>query len=458
MKRRISNEEREFSLMELLWYVLEKWKWLLAGIVAGALLLGGFGAYKNYNANRNNEAQSSDDILKDLPESRQELILSAVELNNTYKEMNENINTNYLMRLNPDNLVKATLQYYVDTDYKINLTEDIENDYIVEIIDMYVLMVDGNDVCKDVMELGISNLKVNDIDYIVATSVNEGVFKVMVSANEGDCEKITRVIKTHIEQYHDTVADSIGEHKTVLVSENYSHTYSDYIRNAQTTRRNLLKTYSDSLTSAKKSFTQAELDVFNQIIEERDSDDSTNDKSGNLINTKFIILGILCGVFLVIFISVMVYMFGRRIRSLGEIEQVYHVDLIGKIAVRQNVFTAKRNKMPVIKDVSEQVEYVVKTIEAGCRLKGIQSVMLCTSVKSDSNETDAVIKGLVKTGINVSYGDSINTDTTTLNMVIDIGNCIFIEQLDVSDRKAVAEEIEICDRLNIDIMGMIVII
>lgn len=457
MKRRISNEDREISLIELFWYILGKWKWLLAGIIAGALLLGGFGVYKDYDASRNNTGSSADELLKGFSEEKQAMIQAAVELNNTYKDMNENINVNYLMQLNPDNLVKSTLQYYVDTEYKVNLSADIENDYTAEIIDMYILMVDGYDVCRDVMELGISNLEINDIDYIVVTSVNEGIFKVVVCADEGDCEKITEVIKTRIEQYYNSVSECIGEHKISLVNENYIHTYSDYIRNAQTTRRNLLKAYSDNLTAAKKNFSATELDVYNRIVTGQNTTATVKEFKFS-INMKYLILGVLGGAFAVIFIAVMAYMFGSRLRSLSEVGQIYHIDLIGKVTLKQNIFNAKRNKIQRDRAVDTQIEYIVKTIEAECRQKDISSVMLCTNVKIDTAITDAIIKGLKKAEIDVGYGTSIATDTETLNGAINRRNSIFIEQLDVSERKAIEEEIEICDRLNINILGMIVII
>lgn len=455
MKRRISNEDREISLVEMFWYILGKWKWLITGIIIGALVLGGLGVYKDYDANRNNTVQSADDILKGFSESRRELIKSTVELNNTYKEMNESINTNYLMKLNSNNLVKATLQYYVDTEYKVNLTEDIENDYTAELIEMYVLIVDGNEVCKDVMELGINNLELNDIDYLVATSVNEGIFKVAVCANEDDCEKITGVIKSHIEQNYKTASESIGEHKISLVSESYIHTYSDYIRNAQTTRRNLLKAYSDNLASAKKNFTPAELDAYNRIVSEQNT---TVNEFKFSINVKYLILGVLGGAFAVMFIAVMAYMFGSRIRSLSEVGQIYRVELIGKVALKQNIFSMKRNKISAGKEIDKQVEYIVKTIGASCRLKDIQSVMLCTSIKPDTKVTDLIIKGLKELKIKAEYGEAIATDAATLDKAIANGNCIFIEQIDKSERKSIEEEIEICDRLNINILGMIVII
>ena len=455
MKKRISNEDREIYLMELFWYVLGKWKWILAGIVIGAILLGGFGVYKDYKNSHNNKVQSTEEILEAFSEPRQELILSAVELNKTYKKMNENINTNYLMKLNPDNLVKATLQYYVDTEYKVNLAEDIETDYTAELIEMYVLMVDNNEVSSEIMELDIKNLEINDIDYIVVTSVNEGIFKVVVCADEGDCEKITEVIKEHINRNYKTVTESIGEHKISLVGENYSYTYSDYIRNAQTTRRNLLKTYSDNLTSAKKLFTSDELAAYNRIAEESNADVSEFKFS---INSKYLILGIIGGAFAVVFIAVLVYMFGSRIRSLSEVGQVYHIDLVGKLALRQNVFSLKRNKLSKGKDIKAQVEYIVKTIKAECTVKGIQTVMLCTSIKPEEQVINEITKELKGLGINAEYGEAIDTDANTLEKVTQSGNCILIEQIDVSERKSIETEIEICDRLNINILGMIVII
>ena len=50
MKSRINRDEREISISELWWYVISKWKWLVIGMVVGALLMGAFGAYSANNA------------------------------------------------------------------------------------------------------------------------------------------------------------------------------------------------------------------------------------------------------------------------------------------------------------------------------------------------------------------------------------------------------------------------
>lgn len=482
MKHRITYENREISLTEMFWFVLSKKFCLCLCIVFFICMFGVSGIFESYYHSRDKVAQSYEEMMSEFSEPRQELILSAVQLNNTYKSMNESINTNYLMMLNPDNLVKGTLQYYVDTGYTIDLSEDIGNDYTDEIIEMYVLMADGNEVINDVMGLGINNLERNDVDYLVATTVTGGVFKVVVCANEDDCQRILNVIKECIEQNHENVTEGIGEHKISLVSENYICTYSDYIRNAQTARRNQLKTYSDNLTTVKKSLTESEVEAFNKIVSNNITTETK--KVGIIFIIKCFVIGAVVGFLVGAVILVIVYMFGSTIKSISEVEQIFNLNLIGKVVVNPNIFKLKRNKIFDIKNEEEQIKYIVRTIEAECNLKGIKSVALCStqpySVLPDDadikkyemketglylKDTDFISKKMVfvkifdrllKDGIEVKWITDLSSNTEHLDNVLNVGNCILVGNLDLSERKIIEETINICDRLEINILGMIV--
>ena len=54
MKSRINRDEREISISELWWYVISKWKWLVVGMVVGALLMGAYSVYKKNEDAKNN--------------------------------------------------------------------------------------------------------------------------------------------------------------------------------------------------------------------------------------------------------------------------------------------------------------------------------------------------------------------------------------------------------------------
>ena len=72
MKSRINRDEREISISELWWYVISKWKWLVIGMVVGALLMGAFSVYKSKSVGNTTKEYTMDSLTQ---EEQEEVII-----------------------------------------------------------------------------------------------------------------------------------------------------------------------------------------------------------------------------------------------------------------------------------------------------------------------------------------------------------------------------------------------
>jgi hypothetical protein len=80
MKSRINREAREISISELWWYVVSKWKWLVIGMVVGALLFGVYGSYSAYRANGSEKTNVPNEYtMEDLTPEEQAAINALLE-------------------------------------------------------------------------------------------------------------------------------------------------------------------------------------------------------------------------------------------------------------------------------------------------------------------------------------------------------------------------------------------
>lgn len=469
MKQRITREEREISIQELWWYTIRKWKWLIAGLIIGALLLGAYSYYSNYKSSLSSaHDKSQEEILKGFSDTEQQKILAAVNLYEKYTATADDIDTDYVMMLDAGSVYKISLQYMVDTDYIINLNGDIESDYTTDILEVYNSGVRGQEVRQAVLNLGIEGLQEKDLEYLVISTYVGRVLEVDVYGEPDDCVRLTEVIKEYLESSHAKVSKTVGEHKLSLISENGVETYGEKIKNAQTSRRNDLTTINTALTTATKNFTEEQTATYNALISKADSQNTeTNTEAKVTINKKYVVLGGFVGFILVAFIAIMCFMFGRKFNSTTMAEQVFNVDLIGKLLTDSGknkldcYFDKKLIKIKKRISTDKQIEYITETIAKCCAKSDKSSLYLCSSRELGPAKTELINKllaGLNKAGISTEYGISISDDVDVLKKAVDIKNIVFIESLNMSENKDIINEINTSDRLEINILGMIAVI
>lgn len=456
MKSRINRDEREISISELWWYVISKWKWLVIGLVVGALLMGAFGAYKAYSAN--NAETSKEITMENLTEEEQEEVKELIEDYEFYQAEVERLENNYLMNLDYNNLYRCLLTYYVDTDYSYNYM-DVQEDYATELVSMYKTYVSGNEVRKRIMQLDIEGLEEIDLNYMISTS-NEGhIVRVAVCAGEEDCVKIADVIGTAIEEYHSVAVNYVGTHKLAIISVDTIEVYSESIKNRQSTLTAYTKGLSDKITATQNTMSPSQVAVYEDIVS--DETDTAGPATTSLFNKKYVVLGAIGGMAVAVVIFIVSFITGKKIKSVSELYQMYGMEVSGWI-LRDNVsgkYTIKKiNKIDTDASETEQKKYVAEIILSKCIQNDIREVVFCSTICGLTEEISDVIKSLSNAGINSKCISNINCDTEALRVAVKSKNVIIVEQLNMTTRSNISSEIETCEKLAINILGMIAIV
>lgn len=460
MKSRINRDEREISISELWWYIISKWKWLVIGMVVGALLMGAFGAYKAYSDN--NVEPQKEITMEYLTEEEQEEVRALIEDYEFYQAEVERLEKNYLMNLDYNTTYRCLVTYYVDTDYSYSY-EEVKEDYASELVSMYKTYITSADVFQKILELNIDGLESYDLNYMLSTSAEGKIVKLAVYANESECEKIAAVVVDALEDYYLEASELVGKHSLTQISFDAKEVYGDNIKNGQTVRNTYVKGLSDSVAASKEQFNSEQTYVYDMEINELEDEgtESENTKWGNLINSKFVIVGAFGGIVIVAVIAIVIYMGGKKIKSVGELKQVYNVEMLGKV-LRDDapckVALRKINKLGSISTEKEQKEYVIETIINKCKQSEISEIVICSTVDGMMEKLTDVVKSINDEGINCKTIGNINCDRAALNLAVVSGNVIFTEFLNVTTGDELEAEIETCDKLSINILGMIVMI
>lgn len=458
MKSRINRDEREISISELWWYVISKWKWLVMGMVVGALLMGAFGAYKAYSAN--NAETPKKITMEDLTTEEQAEVKALIEDYEFYKAEEERLKNNYLMNLDYNNISYYLVTYYVDTDYSYNYM-DVQENYAATLISMYKTYITSDEMRSAIKSLGIENLEEIDISYLFASSSEANIVRFAVYADDEWSKKILDVMCSAFEEYHSVAEELVGEHKLIKVSEDSRISYVEHVKNGQNFKAGIVNKLKTEIETTKTEFTQEQLLVYEKEISGTTEEENKTNNVNGVFSKKHIVLGAVGGILAGAVIAVVVYLTGKKIKSINDIKQVYGVEILGKImrdCVAGDKAVKKINKIKGSMSEKEQQEYVAEMIANKCKRENINDIVICSTVDAVNGKLVELINTLKELGIKCEITNNIGYDNKALNAAVECKNIILSEQLNVTNRDDLENEIEICDKLSLNILGMIVII
>lgn len=467
MKSRINRDEREISISELWWYVISKWKWIVIGMAVGAILFGAYGAYSAYKANEAARANVPKEYtMEDLTPEEQEEVEELVEDYEHYKAEEEKLEKNYLMNIDYNNVTQNLVTYYIDTDYSYNYLEVKEN-YAETLVALYKIYLNGDEVYSKIMELEIKEL--DEIDMVFLYSIaNEGcVLKIGVTADEDWSDEISDVLTEAIEEYHSVATELVGEHKLVKLGEDKMITGSEIVRNGQNFKKSTVDTLLARIEEKKSRFNEKQIHVYQEEIEglvlnEEGSEVSPQTiKEKSIINFKYIFIGVCGGTVVTIVWAILTYFSSKKIKSINEIIQVYNLEIIGKIIrddVSKNRLSKKIYGIKTTANEDEQQSYVADIIANKCSKQGIKEITICSSIDTSTVTICDIVNKIHKKGIGCKFVNNIDYDRESLAETLNSSNVLIAEFLNVTTRNDLEAEIEICDNLSINILGMIVII
>lgn len=457
MKSRINREAREISISELWWYVVSKWKWLVIGMVVGALLFGAYGAYSAYRVNK--VAKSG---MASLTMEEQNEVKEVLQDYKLYVQEVEKINNSYLMNLDYYDIGHYLLTYYIEAD-KYNENIDISENYASNIVSVYKTYIHSEEVHDKIMGLGIEGLQEVDLTFIYYAASDGDVLKIILEADDNWSSKILDAISNAIEEYHSDVEEIVGEHNLIQISADFMNGYSDNIKNGQIYKQSVVSAMMAKVEEKKLSLNERQTEVYLREVEMLDENDSNKNVyvEQSLLNVKYILLGLVGGVIATVILVAVLYIVDKRIKSISEIKQVYNVEILGCIVrdgVSQRYLKEKINKIKTAEKECEQKEYIVNTIISKCKKEGIKELTICSSVLEISEIVKDITKKLSENGISSNCVREINYNNASLTEITNAGNVIIAEMLNRTIGNNLEAEIETCDRLSVNIMGMLVIV
>lgn len=464
----MENQVREISLRHLFWKVILGWKCLIVCAVLFAILLPGVKYAKDAQAYKAAQQPQNDAQEVTFTKDEQQQIDDVKSLQILLDKNSAYMQDSILMNIDPYQEHVLELQYYIDSDYTYNYSKDNKKDYTSAVTNAYVEYAVNGLNQKEIWD-GV-NTKAEDkylTELISASSDSDNTFSVRVKfMDEKGLQSVSGKIQKALNARYEDVANRIGSHKLVLVSENYQVQTDSDLASSQDNVTGLIKSYREQITTLTSTMTEDQLKVVDDEMEESQDDESANADvtvSAPVLSKKYIVLGFVMGVFLAALYLVCVAVLSNKLQEAEELVRFYKLRQFGVLTQGKGAkgFTGfllrlkYRNQKILTEEAS--VQLAVSNIELYCKNENITKLFLTGSEieRVDKRIITGMVDSLNKKDVQVVYGENICYDAAAMREASEAGHVVLVETTNASIYQEIEKELRMLKDWNVDVIGCV---
>lgn len=484
------EDDVEIDLIDLMFYLLKRWRGLIIAIVLGLVL--GLGIYlvKDHQQKAELAAQTaaveSADETEEFDESKYDIsddveanMELAYQYRQLYRKQMEYNQKSIIMQLDPNAVYTGELKYYLSAGYdtglvsvlyqsilsdKDLLTElqeaselDCEVPYIKELIDSGVSKENDADI-------NINNLVSDITNSVASVTKNAFVSYKVVSTSEKSCEKMIQVIREKVQELDAQCQETYVGYSAVEVADAVRKVTDNSYLNQQKSNIDQLSTYLSNVQKLENALTDEEKEYYSrkylarEYVAENDEEEKipvSTVETEPVSKVKWIFIGIILGIFIWGIIECCRYLFDGSVKTSAEVQRLTHLPVIG---CYQNRITGKRGIDLVIARLQSKV------IGRGDSLAYIGSLVdamdqgnCLISSQSAFSETRQIAGRLRECCSEMQIGEYSSGSVNSLNIARNAGKEIIVVSTGKTRRSDLERELEVCSMQNIKISGLIVV-
>lgn len=486
--------EEEINLIDLLLYCLKKWRWIVAAMLAVAVLAGG---YKYYATEKSNQAalqqwnelgaeeteETEEKTSIDKSSSLQYYQSGIEQMNQAIQRQDEYIRNSVVMRLDANHLQIGTVRFILETN---GVSSD--NDLMDTLLVAYESYVsDGR--LAEWLYAADDDIPISDLQYLLTFSDNDNsngrtdgaetaaesiarpsgqrVFQIRIASDSKDvCETYMDVIMQGVQSYSQELQQQVGTHTLTVLASGVSERQDEAIQEYQT---KILNDYRLAVQNLNALRTEAETYANNLA-----ASDTTQVLGAPVLSSpvksgvKYAVLGLVLGAFLAGFVLIVLFLMKDKIRSTENFENKFGMRLLGRIiepAGNKKLFGFldrwfQRLGEGGYADVpyAEQIKIVSKNVKTAIAPKdGLSHIMIAGTIAAQ--DAKAVCTAVAKEINGVVFSDyrQLIFDASALEELNDCDGVLFIEKKDVSSARLIYQESKMAVDRNVKILGAVII-
>lgn len=461
--------EREINLTGLFWQILFAWRQIICFGIIFAILLSGVKYVKDSQSYKQDQSTNvkeeeilSDDELRKLQEAR--TLMSRIEEYENY------LQTSALMLLNPYEKPVVELQYYIDSDYTFNYTQENESDYTNNLMTLYYNFIVGGKMSKEVIDTAELSVSLADVSELWAvTQTGSSISIKFVCPEKNKMEAVAEVIEEQLREKEKELQE-IGTHKLKLLGKSENVVVDYGLVDRKNTISNNIATINTQLNNLKTDMTDQQLDFLNSEQDGTEKGSNSEEVVKPGFSFKYMILGGFTGVFLVCAWIVCKVLFTVRLQNSEEIRTYFNVRLLGEISAKspkKHFLSIIDDKLLAIKNrrkkkltIEQQIKRLAANISLICEQQDINCIYITGSEyeNMDVSILNMFKKELSAQKVQIKEGGNIFYDAESLKLGTEIGNMIFVEQQGKSIYDEISNELQLAKERNNYILGVVVLV
>ncbi len=492
------EEGRTINLKELLEYVLLKWRLLIICVIIFAVVANGYSCLKSYNdalqtrrEEQNPDLSQYENELKDSEiQEVQDAVEDYISYGETYEKYKEYMDNSIKMQLDA-NAVPTT-----KIIYQITGNSELKN-----ISDTFVEMFPNDDVFKQINEKtnwGVNSSYINELISVTNSDMatislgeqsasnilennsqeNEPILLSIriISDSQENCEAMKTVVETELETITAELQRQFGEFSIQKVGEAYSEETNKELLSDQQSCINEMNTVSNVIKNIETALSEQQQAYFLALLNSNNENSTTVMESGqeevstiNYINIKYIVLGVIVGIFVFAFYTMCKFLFNRHLMSLNYIKIDLHSPLLEVFAIDEQNKKVGKHLDKWIKNFfvqrnetfskEERLQMLCTNIKVCMRQKNIEEIYLTGSISTTeiSQFLQELKDYLDKSKITFVTGNSILYDANSLEMFTEKKGVVFIEQIGKSLNDEIYKELQYCNEYGVENIGVVVL-
>lgn len=462
-------DEMEIDLIDFLFYLLRRWKSLVAMILLGAILGSAFYVVKT--------TKSANDVVEDYqPDADTEANMKlAAQYRKLYdQQMNYNEHS-IVMQMDPNQVYEGTLTYYLTAGEQTELLSrlymnlindkavlaeikdvaelDCDDQYIKELL---TSMMPQNGVDESDVFGTVTNNMINQIQ--VVTSINNitnTMFSYQIDfVDKETCEKMLVVIQNAVDALKQEYEEIYGAYDLDLVQHTVTVSVKQAYMDKQNENTTLVDSYLTQLNKLEGAFSDTEKVYYQEVYlaNENVGSEQTQigQKSGITVKglVKWLIIGIIGFIIFWGAYYFLKYLLDPSIKTLDDIKQ-RALPVIGYIkndSKRENIITKIERKKNGECNTADYIATTINELSAG-------KILFC--MDSDFTIGEDFEKTLKQKVANLEVSSWIQSDINTLELAKKMDGIILGIRLGKTSLKKLQRELEVCIMQKIPIIGIV---
>lgn len=446
------TEDTEIDMMELLREICMQWKQILICAVICAAVLGGYGYLKNRDST---DAVSGKDAAEEteLTEEEQQGIADAAELEEEIQQLETYLENSVLMQIDAYHKDKVVMLYSIE-QAKGREVQKITESYLNFIANGGAVnglkeSAGGWDMDSILLaELFSAGQKTYSVPYqILADSTQdwdmpaESLFYVEITGrNARMAERLADDVHAVLKEYRDRVNKKAGGHRLTLLSREKCQQADSGLAALQREKKALLSANKANLKAMTDAFSREQMMEYQDETnmepgQEEPEEVLTNAVSRSIL--KYIMAGLICGIFLYAGCYTCLYLFRDTVKSTGEMRRMYTFPFYGGIAVKQS-------KASNTEKFEHEKAQIMNRIRLMCKKQGIKKLSIVSDFALEEREREcmqSIAAWLKEWGIETLVAENGSKDTALWDALAETANVLIVCRIGTTTHRMIDEAV-----------------